>query len=82
MRKWMMAAMILALSLFLAIPAFAEGTPNGAANNMMNTANNGNNNNTTQAYAAGDNDWDWGWLGLVGLLGLAGLRNRTRDPEK
>lgn len=27
----------------------------------------------------GDNDFDWGWLGLLGLLGLAGLAGRRRE---
>jgi hypothetical protein len=26
-----------------------------------------------------DNEFDWGWLGLIGLFGLAGLRRR--DPD-
>ena len=29
--------------------------------------------------ATGDNDFDWGWLGLLGLIGLAGLAGRRRD---
>jgi MYXO-CTERM domain-containing protein len=28
---------------------------------------------------AGDDDFDWGWIGLLGLLGLAGLAGRRRD---
>jgi MYXO-CTERM domain-containing protein len=35
----------------------------------------------------GDNDFDWGWLGLLGLFGLLGLRHRHettpvyREPD-
>jgi len=34
---------------------------------------------TTRANAAGDNDVDWGWLGLAGLLGLAGMRGGAKN---
>ncbi|RKN87000.1 cell wall anchor protein [Paenibacillus ginsengarvi] len=39
--------------------------------------------NTTHAYATDNrNNNNWGWLGLAGLLGLAGMRNRSKDPQK
>ncbi|MNO56140.1 hypothetical protein D3C76_466500 [compost metagenome] len=37
---------------------------------------------TTTNAADNDNDFDWGWLGLVGLLGLAGMRNRSGERER
>ncbi|WP_409346203.1 WGxxGxxG family protein [Paenibacillus sp. MBLB4367] len=95
MKKLLSVMMIMALSLFLSLPAFAEGTTGtgmGAANtSTANPAGNTNaygtgttnfGNNTTRAYATNDNHMDWGWLGLLGLLGLAGLRNRSREREK
>lgn len=30
----------------------------------------------------GDNDFDWGWLGLLGLIGLAGLARRNDDSTR
>ncbi|HUC90455.1 MAG TPA: WGxxGxxG family protein [Paenibacillus sp.] len=58
---------------------------NGVRRFNTNTADNngnGNRNGRVRATAAdtgGDNDVDWGWLGLLGLLGLAGMRNRNRQ---
>ena len=44
---------------------------------------NTNANMNTNAYrtnaADDDNDFNWSWLGLFGLLGLMGLRNRDRE---
>ena len=28
-----------------------------------------------------ENDMDWGWLGLLGLAGLLGLKRRTPDRD-
>jgi hypothetical protein len=35
-----------------------------------------------RAQGMGDNDFDWNWLGLIGLFGLAGLHRRPdyHDP--
>ena len=30
--------------------------------------------------ANNDNDRDWGWVGLLGLAGLLGLRRRNTEP--
>ena len=29
-----------------------------------------------------DNGTDWGWIGLLGLIGLASLRGRQRDTTR
>ena len=29
-----------------------------------------------------DNDFNWSWLGLLGLIGLAGLRNRGHERDR
>ncbi|WP_135554806.1 WGxxGxxG family protein [Paenibacillus cymbidii] len=51
------------------------GNPNGMNNNGMN--NTGSNYQTKAT--TNDNRNNWGWLGLVGLFGLAGLRSRNRE---
>jgi len=65
---------------------------NNRGNDYRTNMDNGNNNmgrygtdnmnmnsNNYRATAAGDNDLDWGWLGLLGLAGLFGLRSRDRE---
>jgi MYXO-CTERM domain-containing protein len=38
---------------------------------------------TTRALATTTTrNFDWGWLGLLGLFGLAGMRSRNRDEVK
>jgi hypothetical protein len=39
------------------------------------------NNRTETRVVERDNDTDWGWLGLFGLLGLAGLLPKKRQVE-
>lgn len=36
-------------------------------------------NNYRTNAADNDNDFNWSWIGLFGLLGLMGLRNRDRE---
>ncbi|KQO04619.1 WGxxGxxG family protein [Paenibacillus sp. Leaf72] len=79
------------LSSALSIPAFAQGTPslshatNNSQMNSYGTNNNteGNTNLNANNYRTNattdDNDFDWGWLGLLGLAGLFGLRSRDRE---
>lgn len=63
---------ILGVSLFslgmtitpLALPVSAQGTQP---------------NEPTVVYENEDDDFDWGWLGLFGLLGLAGLVKKNRQ---
>lgn len=47
-----------------------------------NQANMRGYNNNFRANAAGDENNNWGWLGILGLLGLAGMMGRNRNPEK
>ncbi|NMG07333.1 WGxxGxxG family protein [Brasilonema sp. UFV-L1] len=66
---------VIALSMALpfATPASAQTTTDPGATTAPGT--------TTDTRAYGDNDFDWGWLGLLGLLGLAGLAGRGRREE-
>jgi MYXO-CTERM domain-containing protein len=55
---------------------------NSYGNNLTGLGtNNGSslNANNYRAKATDDNDFDWGWLGLLGLGGLLGLRSRDRE---
>lgn len=54
------------------------------ANNYNSYGTNGtgtgmNANNYRTLANDNDNDMDWGWLGLLGLAGLFGLRSRDRE---
>lgn len=77
LRKLRIVVLALALVTAVNVPVFAEGVNDNVNNrNNVNTYQ-GNNYRT----AATDNDVDWGWIGLLGLAGLFGLRGRNRDPE-
>ncbi len=61
-----LCASALAISIFAA-PALAQLNNNNAYNANMPA--------TTRAVER-DDDFDWGWTGLLGLLGLAGLMKK------
>ena len=59
-----------------------DGTPSYKTNNISNDRinNYGMNRNNYRTNALNDNrDFNWSWLGLLGLAGLFGLRNRERE---
>ncbi|KWX70847.1 hypothetical protein AML91_25695 [Paenibacillus jilunlii] len=58
-----------------------RGGDNNNVSPLSNTTQTGRYraNATTTNAADNDNDFDWGWLGLVGLLGLAGMRNKSGE---
>ncbi|MCA1577444.1 MAG: WGxxGxxG-CTERM domain-containing protein [Acidobacteria bacterium] len=69
--KWIRSG-VLALTLVLclfAIPVSAQNANTGAAGTPIQTVR-------------GDDDTDWGWIGLLGLLGLAGLLRRRDAPDR
>ncbi len=86
------------ICLFLAAPASAEGNSgniNHQMNDMHQTGTTVNNGprdlqhdlkrdtiRTNSLDDTGVHKTDWGWLGLFGLLGLAGLMNRNRESRR
>lgn len=74
--KWISSGVIaltLVLCLF-AIPVSAQNANTGNANTGAA--------GTPIQTVRGDDDTDWGWLGLLGLLGLAGLLRRRDAPDR
>lgn len=62
-------SLISCLMIFSVVPASAD-------NNNMRT------NYRANATTVDDNDFGWGWLGLIGLAGLFGMRSRERDRDR
>lgn len=55
---------------FFGSMAYADnGTNNGGAGD----------NNVAATADGDDDDTDWGWIGLIGLAGLLGLRRKDND---
>lgn len=83
MKKLLLVIGFVGCLLLNAFPASAEqmNHPYGDTNMNANTSTNTNN---YRATATDDNrrGFDWGWLGLLGLFGLAGARNRSREGVK
>jgi MYXO-CTERM domain-containing protein len=81
-KLWKIAgAAVLASSVMTTGPAMAQDRESGASQSAQNDASGGQ--STPPQFGeqrANGSDKDWGWLGLFGLLGLAGLRRR-RDPD-
>jgi hypothetical protein len=64
-------ALVLCLTVLTAVAAFAQsGNTNGTGTNRTETR-------TVQQ----DDGFDWGWLGLLWLAGLAGLMPKKRTVE-
>ena len=71
---------IIAAGLALApahLPASAQTDTTGGTNSTTTTTTPG----SDVAGAETDRDFDWGWLGLLGLSGLLGLIPRKREEN-
>ncbi len=58
------------------LPASAQTDTTGGTNNTTTTTT-----GSDVATADADRDFDWGWLGLLGLSGLFGLIPRKREEN-
>jgi hypothetical protein len=58
------------------LPASAQTDTTGGTNNTTTTTT-----GSDVASAETDRDFDWGWLGLLGLSGLFGLIPRKREEN-
>src|SRR6476469_2618790 len=70
---------IIAAGLALApahLPAAAQTDTTGGTTNGTNSTT-----TTTSPRSDADRDFDWGWLGLLGLSGLFGLIPRKREEN-
>jgi MYXO-CTERM domain-containing protein len=66
------------IGLSLAVMPLTLPPASAQTNNTDTGTTTGNTTTDTTTYR-GDNDFDWGWLGLLGLLGLAGLAGKRRE---
>jgi MYXO-CTERM domain-containing protein len=67
------SAVILTVSLACSVPALAQSTTS------QGSSGSGAGSGTASARDTNDNDRDYGWLGLLGLAGLLGMRRRRDD---
>lgn len=89
MRSARLKICALALVATLSMPAFSQET-NGAASTPATTTGATSVTPNTGVRHDDDRGSDWGWLGLVGLAGLLGLRkppavirnDTTRTPSR
>jgi hypothetical protein len=75
---------IIAAGLALApahLPASAQTDTTGGTTNDTNTTTTTTSPRSDVYNAETDRDFDWGWLGLLGLSGLLGLIPRKREEN-
>lgn len=82
-KMWSILLILACFALVYSVPVFADRANTSATRSGMESnqriMDNSMNANNYRVNAADDNDMDWGWLGLLGLAGLFGLRSRDRE---
>jgi hypothetical protein len=76
MRSTYLKTCAIALAAALSMPVFSQGTTGSGTSNGSPGATTTSSDTATRRDS--DRGFDWGWLGLLGLAGLMGLR---RQPD-
>ena len=74
-------ASILRLRL-MTLPATAQAPTDTAPGGTTTAPDGGTMGTTGTTTEGGDRDFDWGWLGLIGLAGLGGLARKREEPVR
>jgi hypothetical protein len=82
MRKKLLLLLLTTVLGFNTVLSIASAAGNGNTTGMGNYGTNNADGNYKTNADTNDNDFDWGWIGLAGLFGLAGLRGRNRAEHK
>ena len=74
MRSILLKTCAVALATAVSMPAFSQGSSTGSTAVTPATTD-------TTVRRDSDRGFDWGWLGLLGLAGLIGLRRQPDAPR-
>ena len=74
MRSLVLKTCAVALAAAVSMPAFSQGSSTGSPGATPATTD-------TAVHRESSRGFDWGWLGLLGLAGLIGLRRQPDAPR-